>query len=103
MRAAAGAYREQIRGRLASAAVAAHDAEPFGDTMIMNAAFLIERSDEERFAGEVERLGEELEPLSFRYSGPWPPYNFVRIRIQAGEPGAQSGSAGEGGPYVPAG
>jgi len=77
-------YARAIRDRLATVAAAVQPSETFGDTMIMNAAFLIERRDEERFAREVERLGEALDALSFRYSGPWPPYNFVRVRIQPG-------------------
>jgi hypothetical protein len=51
--------------------------------MIMNAAFLVARSKQELFDQKVHEIGLRYEgKLSFKYTGPWPPYNFVTIRLQ---------------------
>jgi len=49
----------------------------------MNAAFLVERERAELFDRRVQEIAQRHEgKLSFRYTGPWPPYNFVTIRLQ---------------------
>ena len=63
--------------------VASRDNKPIGDKMIMNAAFLLEREKEVEFDKTVNQIAKRFENLlSFRYSGPWPPYNFVNIRLK---------------------
>src|SRR3569833_1152584 len=49
---------------------------PFGDRMFLTAAFLADRALEQSSdyrVKETSRRYEEL--LTFKYSGPWPPYN----------------------------
>ncbi|MGC8658855.1 MAG: GvpL/GvpF family gas vesicle protein [Desulfomonilaceae bacterium] len=50
-----------------------------GQQLIANWAFLIDRSQFEKFALLVENFNSKLlgEGISFRISGPWPPYSFV--------------------------
>jgi len=48
----------------------------------MNAAFLVEREREAAFDARVRTLGATYDTLTFRYTGPWPPYNFVNIRLK---------------------
>jgi len=49
----------------------------------MNAAFLIERDREQEFDAKVKEIAAKYEgKLSFKYTGPWPPYNFVHIRLK---------------------
>jgi len=62
--------------------VASRANKPIGDKMIMNAAFLVEREREAAFDARVKMLGATYETLTFRYTGPWPPYNFVNIRLK---------------------
>jgi hypothetical protein len=50
--------------------------------MIMNAAFLVSRDKETAFDAKVKEVGVLYEMLNFRYTGPWPPYNFVNIRLK---------------------
>lgn len=58
----------------------------FGDRMLLNAAFLIERSSQEEFDKEMERLGEKYDGrMKLKYVGPVPPYNFVEIVVKWGE------------------
>ena len=76
-------YVADIHDALKPAAVASRSNKPIGDRMILNAAFLVERSQESTFddiVKEVSRRYEEL--LTFKYSGPWPPYNFVNIKLK---------------------
>ncbi|PRO66184.1 GvpL/GvpF family gas vesicle protein [Alkalicoccus urumqiensis] len=55
------------------------------EKMVMNASFLVHEENEEAFDEEVNRLHDEWkEKLSFTYTGPWPPFNFVDIQMKAG-------------------
>jgi hypothetical protein len=63
-------------------AVASRANKPIGDKMIMNAAFLVSRDQEQEFDTAVKEIGGKYEELTFKYTGPWPPYNFVNIRLK---------------------
>jgi hypothetical protein len=77
------AYVREIYAGLRDAAVASRANKPIGDKMIMNAAFLIERDREQEFDAHVKEVAARYEgKLSFKYTGPWPPYNFVHIRLK---------------------
>jgi hypothetical protein len=57
--------------------------KPIGERMIVNAAFLVERSAETAFDARVKEISRKYEGLlTFRYTGPWPPYNFVNIKLK---------------------
>ncbi|HEX2436865.1 MAG TPA: GvpL/GvpF family gas vesicle protein [Methylomirabilota bacterium] len=75
-------YVGEIFAALRDVSVASRANKPIGDKMIMNAAFLVEREREAAFDGRVKTLGATHESLTFRYTGPWPPYNFVNIRLK---------------------
>lgn len=48
--------------------------------MILNAAFLIDKDKQEIFDEQVNIVIDKYkEILDFKYSGPWPPYNFVTM------------------------
>lgn len=50
---------------------------------ILNAAFLVNRDNEEAFDERVNQLYEQWkDKTDFKYSGPWPAYNFVNIRLR---------------------
>jgi hypothetical protein len=68
--------------RLRDVSVAYRANKPIGDKMIMNAAFLVSRDHEAAFDATVKQLGAQYPKLTFRYTGPWPPYNFVNIRLK---------------------
>ena len=79
----ADAYVAEIYETLRDAAIASRSNKPIGDKMIMNAAFLVERERAGTFDLKVQEIAQRYEgKLSFRYTGPWPPYNFVTIRLQ---------------------
>jgi hypothetical protein len=75
-------YVAEIFAALRGVAVAARSNKPIGDRMIMNAAFLVSRAEEPAFDARVKELGVTYDKLTFKYTGPWPPYNFVNIRLK---------------------
>ena len=82
-------YVREIYSYLRDYAIASRDNRPIGDKMILNAAFLIERDKTELFDQKVKELAEMYEGrLKLVFSGPWPPYNFVNIRLKLERAGA---------------
>jgi hypothetical protein len=75
-------YVAEILDRLRSVAVASRINKPIGDKMIMNAAFLVSRDLESAFDAGVKSIASAHDKLTFKYTGPWPPYNFVNIRLK---------------------
>jgi hypothetical protein len=72
-----------IYDELRDAAIASRSNKVIGEKMIMNAAFLVSRDKEKEFDHKVQEIAKRHEgQLTFRYSGPFPPYNFVTIRLQ---------------------
>jgi Gas vesicle synthesis protein GvpL/GvpF len=72
----------EIFSTLSGVAVAARANKPIGDKMILNAAFLVARDREGDFDGKVKEIDSRYAYLKFKYTGPWPPYNFVNIRLK---------------------
>jgi hypothetical protein len=75
-------YVAEIFQALRDVSVASRSNKPIGDRMIMNAAFLVTRSREEDFDARVQQIGQRYARLTFKFTGPWPPYNFVNIRLK---------------------
>ncbi len=75
-------YVTDIFQELRDVSVASRSNKPIGDRMIMNAAFLVARDAENEFDARVKDIGQHYEKLTFKYTGPWPPYNFVNIRLK---------------------
>jgi len=54
-----------------------------GDDMLLNVTFLVDRAREDDFNQAVERRTTRYQGLlSFKYTGPWPPYSFVNLRLE---------------------
>jgi hypothetical protein len=75
-------YVSEIFEALRNVSVASRSNKPIGDRMIMNAAFLVARHLEGAFDARVKDIGQRYDKLTFKYTGPWPPYNFVNIRLK---------------------
>jgi hypothetical protein len=75
-------YVSEIFQGLRDVSVASRSNKPIGDRMIMNAAFLVARDSELAFDARVKDIGQQYDKLTFKYTGPWPPYNFVNIRLK---------------------
>jgi hypothetical protein len=79
----ADAYIAEIYAALRDCAIASRSNKPIGENMIMNAAFLVERERSDAFDRAVNEIAKRFEgKLHFKYTGPWPPYNFVNIRLK---------------------
>lgn len=79
----AGRYVATVHEGLSAVSVASRSNKVIGDRMIMNAAFLVNRSGEKAFDDAVKELSRRFEHLlAFKYTGPWPPYNFVNIKLK---------------------
>jgi len=80
-------YVADIHDALKPVAVASRSNKPIGDKMIMNAAFLVDREKTKTFDDQISDIAKKYEnKLSFLYTGPWPPYNFVNIRLKLERP-----------------
>ena len=76
-------YVRDIYTALRDAAIASRSNKVIGEKMIMNAAFLVARAKADDFDARVQEIARLYEgKLAFKYTGPWPPYNFVTIRLQ---------------------
>jgi signal transduction histidine kinase len=68
---------------LESLAVETRVNDNLGDMMLLNAAFLVDKSQEQAFDATVQALGAaQAGRQIFQYVGPLPPYNFVDLRIR---------------------
>ena len=60
----------------------ARENEALGDRMVVNAAFLVDKSKEPEFDQAVSKLDEQfVERVAIKYIGSAPPYNFVNIMV----------------------
>jgi Gas vesicle synthesis protein GvpL/GvpF len=75
-------YASSILERLRDVAVSVRINKPIGEQMILNGAFLVGRDRESAFDHRVRRVAAQFGKLTFKYTGPWPPYNFVNIRLK---------------------
>lgn len=54
----------------------------FDERMAANLAFLLDRSSQEEFDSAMQELGKAHSSyLTFKYNGPWPPFNFVEMEL----------------------
>jgi hypothetical protein len=72
---------KEIMDTLKAKAAQAKELKLFSDRLLFNASFLVDKNNIDGFSGEVERLVGDHPSLNIKYSGPWPPYNFVDIHI----------------------
>jgi hypothetical protein len=75
-------FVQEIFAALRDVSVASRVNKPIGDRMILNAAFLVARDRESAFDEKLKAIGARYDKLTFKYTGPWPPYNFVNIRLK---------------------
>jgi Gas vesicle synthesis protein GvpL/GvpF len=83
MEEASNRYVTDIHEQLKDVSAASRSNKVIGDRMILNAAFLVDRKDEKGFDERVKAISLQYEDLlTFKYTGPWPPYNFVNIKLK---------------------
>lgn len=73
---------DMIMARLEPLAIRAQRNDIYGEMMVLNAAFLVEKSRETEFDAAVRALDAVADNLmNFKYVGPLPPFNFVDLVI----------------------
>ena len=70
-----------LRAGLRPLAEATHEAPPLGERMMFNAAYLVDRTRVAAFEARVLSLVARLDAYTFRFTGPWPAYSFVDVRL----------------------
>ena len=79
-------YREDILETLSPLALEVKTNNTYGERMIVNAAFLVERHKEAEFDQRVQELDATYgDKIKFKYVGTLPPFNFVNLTINVGE------------------
>ena len=77
------AESEQLMDRFSPLAYKTKTNNTLGDRMVLNAAFLVDRSREEDFERAVRELdSEQGSRLTLKFIGSAPPYNFVNIVVR---------------------
>ena len=75
-------YREDILETLSPLAVEVKTNNTYGERMIVNAAFLVERHKEAEFDQRVQELDATYgDKIKFKYVGTLPPFSFVNLVI----------------------
>ncbi|MUV37889.1 Protein GvpF [Lentibacillus sp. JNUCC-1] len=60
--------------------------DPIGERMLLNASFLIDKEREAEFDEQVNIAHDQWQDkVDFQYTGPWPAYNFINIRLTVEE------------------
>ncbi|PIY87842.1 MAG: gas vesicle synthesis GvpLGvpF [Nitrospirae bacterium CG_4_10_14_0_8_um_filter_41_23] len=79
-------YREDILETLSPLALEVKTNNTYGERMIVNAAFLVERHKEAEFDQRVQELDATYgDKMKFKYVGTLPPFNFINLTINVGE------------------
>ena len=75
-----------LRNNLSSLAIETKTNNIYGERMIINAAFLVEKDKESEFDQKVQELDAKYgDVVKFKYVGTLPPFNFVNLVIETGE------------------
>ena len=75
--------KEEILNTLSPLAQDAKLNAPYGELMIISAAFLVEKRREAEFDQNVQALGDKYgDKIKFKYVGTLPPFNFVNLVIE---------------------
>jgi len=79
-------YKAELLDALSPLAEDVQINKPYGELMIMTAAFLVENQREPEFDQQVEELFVKYnDKMKFKYVGTVPPFNFVNLVIDIGK------------------
>jgi hypothetical protein len=81
-------HKQDALGKLSPLSVQVKTNNAYGDMMIVNAAFLVDKEKEKEFDAEVQGLADRYgDRIRLKYVGTLPPFNFVNlvISMEAGE------------------
>ncbi|MDE5413662.1 GvpL/GvpF family gas vesicle protein [Alkalihalobacterium chitinilyticum] len=74
---------EEVYLPLSELAESSKENDIINERMLLNAAFLIDSTVENEFDKKVNEIYQKwAEKVEFKYTGPWPPYNFINIKLK---------------------
>lgn len=78
-----GMWKELVLRELAPGAIEVKVNDPIGERMVFNGSFLVDKAQEPAFDQLVDRFYlAHRQGFAYKYSGPWPPYNFVDVKLK---------------------
>ena len=78
--------KEDILNNLSPLALETKANNTYGERMIINVAFLVEKNREAEFDQKIQELGAKYEDkVKFKYVSTLPPFNFVNLVIETGK------------------
>lgn len=78
-----GEYKKEFIEKLCKVAVESKEGKLFSKRLALNMSFLVDRNNIDKFSEILGKLDDKYKDLKVQYTGPWPPYNFVDIRIMS--------------------
>ena len=79
-------HKKHILDCLKPLAVEFKENSTYGERMIINAAFLVNKDKEDEFDQQVRELDKRYgEKIRFKYVGTLPPFNFINLVIETGK------------------
>lgn len=75
--------REDIAAELDPHSVDVDEDDLFSDRLLLNRAYLVNQDDRGSFDDAIDAVRTQHEDLTVQYTGPWAPYSFVDIHVQA--------------------
>lgn len=76
--------REEIFESLNALSIKSVEGDNFSERLLLNYSFLVSKNNFSKFSEEINSLEGKYKDLNFIYTGPWPPYSFVDIKIKGG-------------------
>lgn len=73
----------EVAEPLAEVSIEEVENDLFSDRLLLNRSYLVDRDGREAFDDTVDEVKEKNDALMVQYTGPWAPYNFVDIEIEA--------------------
>ena len=82
--------RAAVTDQLTEVSINETENDLFTDRLIVNKSYLVDRKQRDTFDAAIDEIEERYEDgLILKYTGPWPPYNFVDIHIGAEQQGGR--------------
>lgn len=79
--------REDVAADISERLVAVSDQEAendlYSERLLFNRSYLLDRDSQEAFGEAVSELEDDYPDATVQYTGPWAPYNFVDVEIEA--------------------
>lgn len=76
-------YASEVVETLGKAAVESSKGKLFSEKLALNLSFLVNKDKMDEFSKTLGELNDKYPTLKIKYTGPWPPYNFVDIKIMS--------------------